>query len=225
MPRTCDLQARLARLIAREDALQRAGYQRVAGVDEAGRGPLAGPVVAAAAALRLTIGAACAATAWLASIFDSKQLNAARRAALCDALTQDNSPFQIGVGMASVDEIDRINILGATQAAMRRALDGLALVPDYVLVDGNRPIPRLALAQECVVKGDARCLSIAAASIVAKVTRDRLMCAYAALYPEYGFEEHKGYGTARHLRALRAHGRCPLHRRSFAVRALAAELF
>jgi ribonuclease HII len=212
-------------MIAREDALQRAGYQRVAGVDEAGRGPLAGPVVAAAVVLRRALADACAATAWLASIFDSKQLSASRRSALCDALMHGDSPFHISIGMASVDEIDRLNILCATQTAMRRALGGLVVLPDYVLVDGNRPIPHLDLVQECVVKGDARCLSVAAASIVAKVTRDRLMCEYATLYPEYGFAEHKGYGTARHLRALREHGHCPLHRRSFTVRAVAAELF
>jgi len=213
--------ARYATLIAREIELRQEGYRIIAGVDEAGRGPLAGPVVAAAALLCCEPAHACATHPWLCDVFDSKQLSAAQRETLSANILRDDSPFHVSTGIAQVEEIDRTNILRATHAAMRRALDALIFAPEYVLVDGNRPIPALGAPQECVVKGDARCLSIAAASIVAKVTRDDLMRAYAGTYPEYGFEQHKGYGTAHHLRALRDHGACPLHRRVFTQTALA----
>jgi len=212
---------RYVALIAREIELRQEGYRSIAGVDEAGRGPLAGPVVAAAALLCCEPTQACATHPWLCDVFDSKQLSAEQRETLGANILRDDSPFHVSTGIAHVEEIDRTNILRATHAAMRRALDALIFAPEFVLVDGNRPIPALATPQECVVKGDARCLSIAAASIVAKVTRDRLMRAYAGTYPEYGFEQHKGYGTAHHLRALRDHGACPLHRRTFTQSALA----
>ena len=212
---------RFATLIARETELRHEGYRMIAGVDEAGRGPLAGPVVAAAALLCGEPDEACATHPWLCDVFDSKQLSAEQRETLGAHILRDDSPFHIGTGIAQVDEIDATNILRATHAAMRRALAALIFAPEYVLVDGNRPIPALAAPQECVVKGDAHCLSIAAASIVAKVTRDGLMRAYAGTYPAYGFEQHKGYGTAHHLRALRDHGACPLHRRVFTQTALA----
>jgi ribonuclease HII len=177
----------------------------VAGVDEAGRGPLAGPVVAAAVMLddeRPVDGLA-----------DSKTLTAARREQLFEAIVARS--LCVGVGVATVEEIDRLNILQATLLAMQRAIAGLRLRPALVLVDGNRA-PMLEVPVQCVVRGDATVAAIAAASIVAKVTRDRLMDELHLAYPGYGFDRHRGYGTAQHLRALRALGATPHHRRSFA---------
>jgi len=177
----------------------------VAGVDEAGRGPLAGPVVAAAVILDPARP--------IAGLADSKALSPARREALF-ALVRERA-LCCSVAEASVEEIDRLNILQATLLAMRRAVEGLAVPPARVLVDGNR-LPPLAVPAEAIVKGDARVAAISAASILAKVTRDRWCAGLHARYPLYGFERHKGYGTAEHLAALRAHGACPEHRRSFA---------
>ena len=183
----------------------------VCGVDEAGRGPLAGPVAAAAAILdpaRIPEG-----------IDDSKRLAPARRAALAAALRADAA---VAVGVASVAEIDRRNILGATMLAMRRAVAGLPRAPDLALVDGNRA-PALACAARAVVGGDRRSLSIAAASIVAKTHRDRVMAALARDWPEYGWERNAGYPTREHLAALARFGPSPHHRAAFApVRAAAA---
>ena len=192
-------------------SLERALGGVVCGVDEAGRGPLAGPVIAAAAILdpaRIPAG-----------IDDSKRLDPARRAALAGALRERAI---VAVGEASVEEIDRCNILGATLLAMRRAVEGLARPPDRALVDGNRA-PPLACAAHTIVRGDRKSLSIAAASIVAKVRRDRLMAALAAEWPHYGWERNAGYPTPFHRAALARHGPSPHHRRSFApVRAAAA---
>lgn len=186
---------------------------RVAGIDEAGRGPWAGPVVAAAVILD--------AARIPAGLDDSKKLKAARREALLDAI---RATAKVGVGIAGVAEIDRLNILQATFLAMRRALDDLGEVPDLALVDGNRP-PKLPCPVQCVVKGDATSLSIAAASIVAKVTRDRIMAGLAADFPGYGWESNAGYGTPDHQEALRRLGVTPHHRRSFApVRDLLSRL-
>ncbi len=184
----------------------------VAGVDEAGRGPLAGPVVAAAVILddqQPIVGLA-----------DSKALTAARRERLFDEIRA--KALCCSIAEASVEEIDRLNILQATLLAMRRAVQGLRLKPTLALVDGNR-LPRLDMPAEAIVKGDARVAAISAASILAKVTRDRWCAELHAQYPQYGFAGHKGYGTAEHLAALQAHGACPQHRRSFApvARALA----
>lgn len=190
----------------------------VCGVDEAGRGPLAGPLVAAAAMLdrdRLP-------AALRDALDDSKALKPARREAVFTAL-QDSPAVRLGVAVVSVEDIDHLNILGATLDGMARAVDDLGgPPPTLALVDGNQP-PTLApgCAVRCVVKGDARCLSIAAASIVAKVTRDRLMVALDAAHPGYGWGRNMGYGTREHLTALRAQGVTPHHRRSFApVRAV-----
>lgn len=180
------------------------GWRCVAGVDEAGRGPLAGPVVAAAVILdeaRPVTGLA-----------DSKQLSPARREALYDAITARALAFC--VAEASVEEIDRLNILQATLLAMERAVRGLATKPEGVLVDGNR-LPSLPMPAKAVVRGDARVAAISAASILAKVTRDRLCLALHVAYPAYGFDVHKGYPTPDHLAALGQHGPCPAHRRSF----------
>ena len=177
----------------------------VAGVDEAGRGPLAGPVVAAAVILdeRQPI----------AGLADSKKLTALRRERLFDEIRA--KALCCSVAEASVEEIDRLNILQATLLAMRRAVQGLRLKPALVLVDGNR-LPVLDIPAQAIVKGDALVPAISAASILAKVHRDRWCAEVHAQYPQYGFDAHKGYGTAAHLQALRAHGASPLHRRSFA---------
>ena len=190
-----------------------AGSLRVAGVDEAGRGPLAGPVVAAAVVFDREFLEAEASRS-LAGIDDSKQLSASRRESWFDRLASCPRA-QIGVASASVEEIDSLNILRATLLAMARAVGRLLPPPDLALVDGL-PVQGLPIAHRAIVGGDASSLSIASASIVAKVTRDRLMVELAARYPAYGFERHKGYGTPAHLDALRRHGPCPAHRRSFA---------
>ena len=177
----------------------------VAGVDEAGRGPLAGPVVAAAVILDDQRP--------IAGLADSKKLSPARREALFDEIRAHALCFSIAE--ASVEEIDRLNILQATLLAMRRAVQGLRLKPVMVLVDGNR-LPVLDVPAEAIVKGDARVQAISAASILAKVHRDRWCAQLHERYPQYGFAGHKGYGTAAHMAALRAHGACPEHRRTFA---------
>ena len=182
------------------------GCTRVAGVDEAGRGPLAGPLSVAAVILPERFKHR--------ELNDSKQLNEARRERIYEELTQtDGLHWQ--VVLIGVEEIDRINILRATHEGMRRAVDGLAVRPEVVLIDGL-PVPGFPYPQEALVGGDARSFSIAAASIIAKVTRDRYMMEAAKEHPQYGFDRHKGYGTPGHLAALRQHGPCPLHRRSFA---------
>ena len=189
------------------------GFLYVAGVDEAGRGPLAGPVVAAAVLFDRPFLQTDAAKV-LAGLDDSKKLSAARRDYFFAVLTT-HPAAHCGVASASVAEIDQLNILRATHLAMARALAQLNPAPDYALVDGL-PVRGLPVPHRAIVGGDAACWSIAAASVVAKVTRDRLMAALGKEYPAYGFERHKGYGTAAHLAALRRHGPCPIHRRSFA---------
>ncbi len=179
----------------------------VAGIDEAGRGPLAGPVVAAA----VIIDRARLSPRLLAQIDDSKRLSRSRREAAFEALAD---VAHIGVGRADVDEIDRINILQASLLAMRRAVVQLRVQPGTALIDGNRA-PELSCRSRCVVGGDHLSVSIAAASIVAKVTRDRLITELARLYPGYGWERNAGYGTKEHLDALQILGITPQHRRSF----------
>lgn len=179
----------------------------VAGIDEAGRGPLAGPVVAAA----VIIDRARLSPRLLAQIDDSKRLSRARREAAFEALAD---VAHIGIGRADVDEIDRINILQASLLAMRRAVVQLRVQPETALIDGNRA-PELSCRARCVVGGDHLSVSIAAASIVAKVTRDRLITELARLYPGYGWERNAGYGTKEHLEALQILGITPQHRRSF----------
>ncbi len=182
----------------------------VAGVDEAGRGPLAGPVVAAAVILDDL--------APIAGLRDSKTLGPVTRERL--ALEVRGRALCCSVGLASVEEIDQLNILQATLLAMQRAVEGLRLRPKLVQVDGNR-LPKLDIPAEAIVKGDSKVAAISAASIVAKVHRDGLLLALHALHPAYGFATHKGYPTPEHLAALRLHGACSAHRRSFApVRAV-----
>jgi ribonuclease HII len=196
-----------------EQPLWRAGVHRVAGVDEAGRGPLAGPVVAAAAILP---------PAWLESglpkelsgLNDSKQLTEVQREKYFEFITRCGH-IEFGIAGVSAAVIDEINILQATHRAMNDALAQLQPLPPHALVDG-RPVKTLRVPQTAIVKGDARSFSIAAASILAKVTRDRLMQEYHLEFPAYGFAEHKGYGTAKHLAAIAENGACPIHRLTFA---------
>lgn len=184
---------------------------RVAGVDEAGRGPLAGPVYAAAAVIDRTR----VTRKLLRMIDDSKKLTLEQREEAYEAMIA-SGVVQFAVGEASVEEIDRINILQATYLAMRRAVQALVEQPEVVLVDGNRVPPQLGCRAETIVGGDAHSYSIAAASIFAKVTRDRYMHALALAYPGYGWETNRGYGSQQHLEALSLLGPTPHHRRSFA---------
>lgn len=176
----------------------------VAGIDEAGRGPLAGPVVAAAVILPKDI--------FLPFLNDSKKVTEKRRDVLFDQIKQEAIAY--GIGIASNALIDEINILQATYEAMREAISKLSKTPDILLVDAVH-IPNISLKQVGIVKGDAKSVNIAAASILAKVTRDRLMLEYDKIYPEYGFASNKGYGTAKHIEALKAYGACDIHRRYF----------
>ncbi|HQS18519.1 ribonuclease HII [Reyranella sp.] len=184
---------------------------RVAGIDEAGRGPLAGPVYAAAAVIDRTR----AARKLLRMIDDSKKLTLEQREEAYEAMIA-SGVVQFAVAEASVEEIDRVNILQATYLAMRRAVQALVEQPEVVLVDGNRAPPQLGCRAETIVGGDAHSYSIAAASIFAKVTRDRYMHALALTYPGYGWETNRGYGSQQHLEALSLLGPTPHHRRSFA---------
>lgn len=176
----------------------------IAGIDEVGRGPLAGPVVAAATILPQKV--------FLPHLDDSKKLSSKRREELFDAIYEQ--AVSIGIGIVDPAEIDRINILQAALLSMRIATDNLKPPPDYLLIDGTFPI-RSAVPQQVVKHGDSRCRSIAAASIVAKVTRDRIMGLYDEEFPEFGFRKNKGYSTKAHRSALRAHGYCRIHRKSF----------
>lgn len=180
------------------------GYSRICGIDEAGRGPLAGPVFAAAVILPPG--------AEIEGLNDSKKLSAKKREALFDVITQ--TAVSYGIGFASETEIDQINILQATFLAMSRAVEALSKPADYALIDGNR-MPPLSIPGETIVKGDALSASIAAASILAKVSRDRVMEEIDRIYPEYQFAKHKGYGTALHRTLLLQYGASPVHRKTF----------
>lgn len=180
------------------------GYKSVCGVDEAGRGPLAGPVCAAAVILPEGV--------IIDGVNDSKKLSEKKRESLFDVIREQALSYSIAY--ATVDEIEEINILNATMLAIRRAIDGLDIKADYAMIDGNK-IPPIDIDAECIVKGDAKSMSIACASILAKVSRDRLLYKYAEEYPMYGFDKHKGYGTKVHREAILKYGPCPYHRKSF----------
>ena len=180
------------------------GYKAVCGVDEAGRGPLAGPVCGAAVILPEGV--------IIDGVNDSKKLSEKKREALFDVIREQSLAYSIAY--ATVEEIEEINILNATMLAMKRAVEGLSVKADYAMIDGNR-LPKLAIDSECIVKGDAKSMSIACASILAKVSRDRLLYKYAEEYPMYGFDKHKGYGTAAHRESILKYGPCPYHRKSF----------
>ena len=188
-----------------EHAAFEEGYQRICGVDEAGRGPLAGPVCAAAVILPPDLE--------IEGLNDSKKLTDKRRRALYDVITEQALAY--GIAFASEQEIDEFNILQATFLAMRRAVEQLKLQPELALVDGNREPDLGIIPVKTIIKGDSLSANIAAASILAKVTRDRFMEEQDALYPQYGFSVHKGYGTQAHYAALREYGACPIHRRTF----------
>lgn len=190
------------RMLTFEKRLIEKGVTYIAGIDEVGRGPLAGPVVAAAVVLPEDIE--------LIGINDSKKLSKAKREYFYEVIIEK---ADVGIGIVTASEIDEINIYEATKKAMKIAVAGLSRTPEHLLIDAmtlNLPIP-----QTSIIKGDATSVSIAAASIVAKVTRDRLMCDYALIYPQYGFEKNMGYGTAEHLEGLNSSGPCEIHRRSF----------
>ncbi len=195
-----------------ERQLWSSGYHRLAGVDEAGRGPLAGPVVAAAVIFPTSF-IEKEASGLFTGLTDSKKLTERQRNRFFALLT--SSPMvEIGVGFGDVSEIDAINILRSTHKAMARALHDLPMLPDYALIDGL-PVPNLPCPSKSIVKGDSKSISIAAASIVAKVTRDQWMKELDRKHPEYGFKRHKGYGTAAHIQALIDHGPMNQHRHSF----------
>lgn len=187
-----------------ETSLESQGLRRIVGLDEAGRGPLAGPVVAAAVQVLPAN--------FEAEIRDSKRLSPRKREMACEEIL---STCLVGVGLATVDEIDELNILQATFLAMRRALEALPEKPELCLVDGQLEIPDLPWAQKAIIRGDNLSISIAAASIVAKVERDRLMDRYDEIYPVYNFGQNKGYATREHRDRIKQYGRCPLHRDSF----------
>lgn len=181
------------------------GFKTICGIDEAGRGPLAGPVYAAAVILPLGLE--------ITGLNDSKKLSEKKREELFDVICEKAVDFSIGI--ADEKEIDEINILNATFLAMKRAVDGLKIKPDYALIDGNR-YPRIGgVTEETIVKGDGKSMSVAAASILAKVSRDRYMLEIAEKYPQYCFEKHKGYGTKLHYEMLEKYGISPVHRKSF----------
>lgn len=180
------------------------GFKYVCGVDEAGRGPLAGPVCSAAVILPNNI--------IIEGANDSKKLSEKKREYLFDVIK--SIAISYSIAYASVEEIENMNILNATMLAMKRAVEGLEVKADYAMIDGNR-IPELSIDAESIVKGDAKSMSIACASILAKVSRDRLLCEYAKEYPQYSFDKHKGYGTKVHVEALKKYGPCPYHRMSF----------
>ena len=188
-----------------EHAATEEGFSLICGVDEAGRGPLAGPVCAAAVILPPDLE--------LEGLNDSKKLSEKRREALYPLICEQALAY--GIAFASEQEIDELNILQATFLAMRRAVEQLGQKPDLALVDGNREPDFGDIPVRTIVKGDSRSANIAAASILAKVTRDRFMLEQDAVYPQYGFAVHKGYGTQKHYAALREFGPCPIHRRSF----------
>lgn len=187
-----------------EEAAISKGYNTVCGVDEAGRGPLAGPVCAAAVILP--------ANTIIDGVNDSKKLTEKKREALFDVIKEKSLSYSIA--FASVEEIEDMNILNATMLVMKRAVEGLNIRADYAMIDGNR-LPNLEIPAEYIIKGDAKSMSIACASILAKVSRDRLCYRYAEEYPQYGFDKHKGYGTKLHREAIIEYGPCPYHRMSF----------
>jgi len=190
-----------------EERARQRGFRLIAGIDEAGRGPLAGPVVAAAVVLPDRYSHP--------EINDSKKLTSRSRERLFEVIRAD--ALAVGIGVMDAWAIDELNILRATLLAMREAVADLQVVPDCLLVDGNQSVP-LEIPQETIVKGDGRSVSIAAASIVAKVSRDRIMEIYHRQFPYYNFFKNKGYGTAEHRRAIREHGFCKIHRRSFHIK-------
>ncbi len=195
---------RLKTMLQIENSLYKSGYNFICGVDEAGRGPLCGPVVAAAVILPKD---EC-----IEGVNDSKKISEKKREKLYDEILL--KAIAVGVGISDVDIIEKVNILNATKLAMKQAIENLNITPDYVLIDGNQMID-IKIPANTVVSGDAKSESIAAASIIAKVTRDRMLIKWDKDYPEYGFAKHKGYGTKRHIEAIEKYGLTKIHRPSF----------
>jgi len=198
-------EARLLLLKEQENELRKKGFKYICGIDEAGRGPLAGPVVVASVIMP--------ADSMIEGVNDSKKVSEKKREKIYDQILEEAISY--GVAIIGQDEIDEINILNATKKGLTVSLQELSQRPDLILVDALNGIDTMGIPYDSIIKGDAKCYSIAAASIIAKVTRDRIMREWDSVYPEYGFEKHKGYGTAAHIAAIREHGLCPIHRRSF----------
>ena len=196
---------RLTLLKAYEEEIHKKGIKYIAGIDEAGRGPLAGPVVVGAVIMK--------AESFIEGINDSKKISENRRESLYEKITEEAISWATGI--VNENRIDEINILNATKEALTEAISKLSIKPELILVDALDKIDTLDIPYISVIKGDAKMYSISAASIIAKVTRDRIMKTYDVLYPEYGFAGHKGYGTAKHIEAIKEHGLCPIHRKSF----------
>lgn len=196
---------RLNKLKEFEKKLYEDGVKYIAGIDEAGRGPLAGPVVIGCAIMKPE--------SFIEYVNDSKKISETKREMLYEKITSEALAWSTGIVWQ--DEIDEINILNATKKALTLAIEGLEIKPDKILVDALDKIDTKGIPYISVIKGDAKIYSISAASIIAKVTRDRIMKEYDEVYPEYGFSAHKGYGTAKHIQAIKEHGICPLHRKSF----------
>lgn len=188
-----------------ENKLYSEGLKYIAGIDEAGRGPLAGPVVVGIAIMKPD--------SFIEGVNDSKKISEKKRELLYEQIT--NEAIDWSVGIVDQNEIDEINILNATKKALHMAITNLKIKPDRILVDALEHIDTCGIPYTSIIKGDAKVYSISAASIIAKVTRDRMMKEYDEIYPEYGFAGHKGYGTAKHIQAIKTYGSCPLHRKTF----------
>lgn len=196
---------RLISLKQYECELRSKGYKYICGIDEAGRGPLAGPVVVASVIMPEN--------SMIEGVNDSKKVSEKKREKLYDLILEEAISY--GVGIIGQDEIDEINILNATKKGLTMSLKELIQKPDLIIVDALTHIDTLGIPYESIIKGDAKCYSISAASIIAKVTRDRIMREWDKIYPQYGFIQHKGYGTSAHINAIKEYGPCPLHRKSF----------
>ena len=196
---------RLTNLKEHERELRQKGFKNICGIDEAGRGPLAGPVVIAAVIMPEN--------SMIEGVNDSKKVSEKKRELIYEQILEEAISY--GVAIIGQDEIDDINILNATKKGLTMSLKELTVKPDLIVVDALEHIDTLGIPYESIIKGDAKAYSIAAASIIAKVTRDRIMREWANVYPQYGFEVHKGYGTAKHIAAIKEHGLCPIHRKSF----------
>ena len=196
---------RLISLKQYESELRNKGYKYICGIDEAGRGPLAGPVVVASVIMPEN--------SMIEGVNDSKKVSEKKREKLYDLILEEAISY--GVGIIGQDEIDEINILNATKKGLTTSLKELTQKPDLIIVDALTHIDTLGIPYESIIKGDAKCYSISAASIIAKVTRDRIMREWDKIYPQYGFAQHKGYGTSAHINAIKEYGPCPLHRKTF----------
>ena len=196
---------RLINLKQYENELRNKGYKYICGIDEAGRGPLAGPVVVASVIMPEN--------SMIEGINDSKKVSEKKREKLYDQIIEEAISY--GVGIIGQDEIDEINILNATKKGLTTSLKELTQKPDLIIVDALTNIDTLGTPYESIIKGDAKCYSISAASIIAKVTRDRIMREWDKIYPQYGFAQHKGYGTSAHISSIKEYGPCPLHRKTF----------